>query len=264
MRNTIAKLPNFYATRETKHFDQSPPRAPIVYGDVIFNGGVVVADDSNARGMIEDNSIDRPLHFAGRSSVEVTYRDGSEVKQSQTGNKGNSENPAISLTTRGEFGPILAIVLSDAVQSTVTWDHWEPGDTKRDAVFRYMVPEGHSHYEVMIPNEQKLVPLLPAYHGQIVVDSADGTIIRLSVISNFKAPYEQALAAIVVEYAPVAIGDRTYVVPVKGVALSKMPVFQGQAKSQFARVLLLRAELNDVAFTHYHLFHTQMRILEDK
>jgi hypothetical protein len=48
------------------------------------------------------------------------------------------------------------------------------------------------------------------------------------------------------------------------VALSKMPAFQGQTKSEIAKVPLLRAELNEVAFTHYHLFHTQTRILEDK
>jgi hypothetical protein len=45
---------------------------------------------------------------------------------------------------------------------------------------------------------------------------------------------------------------------------SKMPAFQKQMKSEFANVSLLRAELNEVLFTHYHLFHTQMRILEDR
>ena len=115
----------------------------------------------------------------------------------------------------------------------------------------------------MVPNGRELVQFLSAYHGEIVVDSANGTIMRLSATSDFEAPYEQARAAILVEYAPVVIGDRTYVCPVKGVALSRMPVFQAQTKSEIAKVPLLRAELNEVAFTHYHLFHTQMRILED-
>jgi hypothetical protein len=261
--NTIPKLPNFYATRETMHFDDSPSRAPVEDGYVTIPGGQIVADDRTARGMIEDKSQDRPLYFAGRSSMVVTYRDGAEVTQSQTGNKRNSENPAITLTTRGEFGPILTVVLADATRSHITWSHWEQRDTGYDAVFRYTVPEGHSHFVVMMPNGRVLVQLLPAYHGEIVVDSANGTIMRLSATSDFEAPYEQARAAILVEYAPVVIGDRTYVCPVKGVALSRMPVFQAQTKSEIAKVPLLRAELNEVAFTHYHLFHTQMRILED-
>lgn len=147
--------------------------------------------------------------------MEVTYRDGTEVKQSQTGNTRSSDNPAIGLTTRGEFGPILAVVLSDASQSNVTWGYWEQDVANRIAVFRYAVPEEHSHYAVMMPQGRRLLPLLPAYHGEIVVDSADGTILSLSAISNFKAPFEQALAAILVEYAPIAIGERSHVCPVK-------------------------------------------------
>jgi len=69
--------------------------------------------------------------------------------------------------------------------------------------------------------------------------------------------------AILVEYAPVATGDRTYVCPVKGAALSKVSAFQGQTKSEIPKVPL-RVELNEVAFTHYQVFLSQMRILEDK
>lgn len=262
--DTITKLPNFYATRETTHFDDSPPRPPAEDGVVIFNRGKIQVDNLNTRGMTRDRSQDRPFYFVGRSSIEVSYRDGVEVTQSQSRNTTSAENPAFGLTTRGEFGPILAVVLSDASRSSVTWGYWEQGDTDHFAVFRYAVPEEHSHYEVMIPKGRTLSPFLPAYHGEIVVDSANGTIMRLSAISNFKAPFEQALAAILVEYAPVAIGDRTHVCPVKGVALSKMPALQGQTESTIAKVPPLRTELNDVAFTHYHLFETQMRILEDK
>jgi hypothetical protein len=49
VRNTITKLPNFYATRETAHFDDSLPSAPIDYDSVLIPGRKVVADDRNAR-----------------------------------------------------------------------------------------------------------------------------------------------------------------------------------------------------------------------
>lgn len=80
--NTITQLPNFYATRETAHFDDSLPSAPVDYDSVLIPGRKIVADDRNARGMTGDKSLDRPPHFAGRSSMEVTYRDGAEAPQS--------------------------------------------------------------------------------------------------------------------------------------------------------------------------------------
>lgn len=145
VRNTIAKLPNFYATRETTHFDDSLPSAPVDNDSILISSRRIVADYGNARGMTGDKSQDRPLHFAGRSSMEVTYRDGAELPQSRTGNKRNSENPAITLTTRGEFGPILTVVFADATQGSVTWGHWEQRNSGRFAVFRYAVPEEQSH-----------------------------------------------------------------------------------------------------------------------
>jgi len=39
----------------------------------------------------------------------------------------------------------------------------------------------------MMPNGQGLVQLLPAYHGKIVVDSANGTIMRLSAASALQS-----------------------------------------------------------------------------
>jgi hypothetical protein len=120
-RDTITKLPNLYAARETTHFDDSVPRVPVDYGYVITPGrGKIAAEDGIAPGTAGDKSQDRPLHFVGRSSTVVTYRDEAELTRSQTGNKGNPENRATTLTTQGEFGPILTVVLSDATQSGLT------------------------------------------------------------------------------------------------------------------------------------------------
>jgi hypothetical protein len=72
VRNTIAKLPNFYATRETTHFDDSLPSAPVDNDSILISSRRIVADYGNARGMTGDKSQDRPLHFAGRSIAAVT------------------------------------------------------------------------------------------------------------------------------------------------------------------------------------------------
>jgi hypothetical protein len=62
VHNTITKLPNFYAPRETTHFDDSPARAPVEDGFVIIPGGKIVADDRNARGLL--TALPRPADRA--------------------------------------------------------------------------------------------------------------------------------------------------------------------------------------------------------
>jgi hypothetical protein len=66
--------------------------------------------------------------------------------------------------------------------------------------------------------------------------------------------------AILVEYAPVAIGDQSYICPVRGVAFSKVPVTH-EAAGPEASAVNVQTQLNDVAFTQYHLFLSQARIV---
>jgi hypothetical protein len=66
--------------------------------------------------------------------------------------------------------------------------------------------------------------------------------------------------AILVEYAPVTIGEQSYICPVRGVAFSKVPVAHGAAAAD-ASAVNVQTELNDVAFTQYHLFRSQARIV---
>ncbi len=63
-------------------------------------------------------------------------------------------------------------------------------------------------------------------------------------------------AAILVEYAPVEIGNRTYDCPVHGVAFSKVPI--AAAKGDAVEI---QTQLNDVVFTNYHLFGSEARIV---
>ena len=52
------------------------------------------------------------------------------------------------LVTRGTFGPILSMVILDAVHSKTTqWNRWEEGPSGPTAVFRFQVPQIESHYE---------------------------------------------------------------------------------------------------------------------
>jgi len=58
------------------------------------------------------------------------------------------------------------------------------------------------------------------YHGEIAVDPSDGSILRVTVIAELKLDNPITSANLAVDYGPVEIGGRTYICPVKSVAVS--------------------------------------------
>jgi hypothetical protein len=86
----------------------------------------------------------------------------------------------------------------------------------------------------------------PGYHGEITVDPSNGTILRLVLRADPQPSLPLVSADAVIEYGPVQLGGKTYVCPLKGVALS--------AESK-------RWWLNDIAFEQYHLYRASAQIL---
>jgi hypothetical protein len=232
----MLKLPDFFATRETLHFEST---------QISIEGP--------------------PLHFAGRSSLVVTYRDGRETQVAPSGS--SPKQTVTGLTSTGEFGPILTIVLNDAVHGNLAWGYWEQATTPI-AVFRYSVPQNESHYTVTFPNRLQTVTLEPGYHGEIALDPATGEILRLTLISDLPPRYRQVRAAMMVEYAPVTIGSGTYICPIQGVALSTFEVAGSTNLSLSSLPVsgpgVMQTQLNDVSFTHYHLFRAETKILPER
>jgi hypothetical protein len=241
----LPRLPNFLATRETAYFEDSP-------SEQSFNPFYML----NRVGLTEY----QPLHVVGRSSVAVTYRDGREVVDAETQKGHKPDTHSDWLTTIGEFGPILAIVVGDAIHSTVTWGHWEQGATGPQAVLRYAVPQEKSHYKVVSSCLEGIGQQFPAYHGEIAVNPADGNILRLTIVADMNPTCRIAMANIVVEYGAVAIGGQPYICPVKSVSVSEMPAFDASNYAP-AVPLPLKTRLNDVLFMDYHLFRAEFRIL---
>ena len=123
---TVHQLPNFFATRDTIRFEDTP------------------------QGYRADSSVIpyQSLHPVGRSTDAVFYRDGQELVDSGTAKGKRSEPAAQGLITSGVFGPILGTVLVDAAHGKLTWSRWEQGAAGPLAVFGYSVPREQSHYEV--------------------------------------------------------------------------------------------------------------------
>jgi VWFA-related protein len=233
-----SRLPDLIATRETTHFEANSSRT----GDSV-GGGIP------------------SMQWTGVSSRTVTYRNGSEVAFEVA----DKQEPALGLTTDGEFGPILAQILSDAAegqvgfQGQVGFERWEQGPSEPAAVFHYAVPADASHFEVNIAIGNQAQTIHPAYHGEIEIDPATGEILRLSEVADPAPPHEGMRAAKVVEYAPVNIGDRSYICPVKSVAFSTVPVPSAAAADELSGPV--QVNLNDVVFTHYHEFGSEARIV---
>lgn len=245
LATTMPRLPDFYATRITTHFENNPSQ-PIT--------------------SVEGEPV--RLRSAGTFTRIVTYRDGKEIPYENAG-RVREESPLV-LTTSGEFGPILIVVVGDALQGKVKWLRWEQGAGGPVAVFSYAVPQPDSHFVVGVAVKSKSEGILPAYHGEITIDPESGAVLRLSQIADMTAPHDEIRAEIAVDYSPVTISGRRYICPIRGVAFSQYPLptftTTGPAlaatESEADKSLWpIKAELNDVAFTNYHEFGSEARIV---
>ncbi|HEY1767700.1 MAG TPA: hypothetical protein VGG26_08595 [Terracidiphilus sp.] len=252
----LSKLPNFYATRETTSFEDTPPLQSLV---PVGGGGARFGSRMASMGYSAlSPSRYEPLHKTGVHSEQVSYRDGHEV-----GGAGDrkSRGPRVTgLTTKGEFGPLLFFVLRDSVKGKLTWGHWEQGGQGLVAVFAYSVPQADSHYTVEVPMAEGWKQVTPAYHGEISIDRVTGIILRVTMIADMAPAYQSVHASMLVDYAPIAIGERIYTCPVDGVALSKMPVDVSDLGLRNGPV---QTRLNEIVFKDYHLFRGDARILLD-
>lgn len=266
LAKTLPLLPNLFATRDTTRFESRPLSS---------------VDGDNAT-----------LRVMGRSAVTVFYRDGHEFLDANPIKIGKPKNPEKGLTTWGEFGPILGTVVMDAAKSQLTWGHWELNGVAPLAVFRYSVPKEKSHYDVKFccvtesyGMEVKFLTQRSGYHGEITLDPDSGTILRLTVIADLEKDNPIARASLLVEYAPVELGGKSYLCPVRGVAIALAPdsktvldtfaqretAVASNTRSTVAKTSLAaltqapqQVFLNDVSFGTYHLFHTDLHILSKK
>ena len=261
VRSTTTRLPDFYATRETTHFEDTLSRRE----EYTYSGSTAM----DAHASLSDLPIQTPgmgstaeyrgLHGTGEYSMTVTYRDGHEAIDEDAGKRKKAEESALGLTSSGEFGPILGAVINDIIPTGVSWLRWEQGDGEPAAVFHYAVAANQSHFRIGITMDGKGQSLFPAYHGEIEIDPATGEILRLSEVADAAPPHAGMRAAKVVEYAPVNIGGRSYICPVKSVAFSTIPVPSAAANDEASQPV--QVNLNDVAFTHYHEFGSEARIV---
>ena len=248
---TIHELPNFYATRVTTSFEETPLIQRPTYSTPY-----------------------QPLHPVSATQTTVLYRDGREVVEAAKIASNAAKPQERGLNASGVFGPIMSTVFLDAARSNLSWSHWEQVPSGSRAVFQYAVPQQHSQYRASyccIPDPDpgnpptKPFDQIVGYHGEITVDPLDGSIVRLTVVADLKPSDPMQRADILVEYGPVDIGGKTYICATRSIALSTA-LSQSRLPGNPGLPAVVtpgppQTLLNDVAFERYHMFLASARIL---
>ena len=241
---TLPRLPDFLATRTIKRYDDSP--------QALKKGAWPVRTG---------------LHLVGTSSREISVRNEREVQGVKHGSEASQQQNGLS--TWGEFGFLPAVILADTVKGTVTWSHWEQMATGPAAVFHYAVPHSASHYEIVgtiahgprmsflgQPADASTVRTAPAYHGSLWVDSETGVVLRLSLEIGENEVGQFKRFAVMVQYAPVQIGGRNFICPVRSLALDLTSAGLTSGLTDAPTEWL-----NVVSYSNYHRFAATAHIL---
>jgi len=201
---TVTRMPDFIATRTRARFED------LMFGHM----------SPEPLSVSYQNLLDR-------TSMAVQYRNGREVEE-PVGRPapGHYVSSSTGLIEWGVFGPLLEIVMADILNGKVGWGHWEQGPSGPVAVFRYAVPEERSNYTVRYccflssDHLMRQYETVPQYHGEIAVNPETGDVLRLVVKTDLKTDVPMYRADVVVEYGAVEIGGKTYICPIKSIAIS--------------------------------------------
>lgn len=225
---TLSQLPDFSAVRTTRHFEDAPEKFP---------------------------GHTSPLHDTGFSSTSVSYSNGEETRGVEHMTLQRATSGQLGLSTAGEFGPILSIVLSDSAHGSVQWAYWLRDARGKLAVFRYSVPQPHSSYLLSLAEGFRMVSFIPPYHGEIAIDPATGAILSVSIVTGQLKAQNVLESALSVDYGPVLLGGKSYICPLKGIALIQSLVEQPNGGTR------PQTQVNDTTFSGYHLMRGDVRIL---
>ena len=251
LKEEIPKLPDFFAVRTATIYEQAGPGR---------------ADDWKSA------PADQTLKET--ATVRVTLRNRNGHEEQEAIRKGApARRKDLNLT--GDFGAVLRTVLGDAARgdSKVFWSRWEQGEHGREAVFHYIVRVDNPHWEVsyccLVGGRTYLAS--PKYLGDLTIDPSTGAILRLTMQAQLGwirepnlSPVQPELAsAVMVEYGPVQFGGRDFICPLRSVVSVRVRTVDtvklwGQEFDVYGPY---ETRLNDMAYTGYHKFGAETRIL---
>jgi hypothetical protein len=262
--HTLPTLPNFLGTRVTEHYVDTPR-------------GLESQQPEQRGGLFLIGTHRAPIAFRdGRETDDPTLMAASAASEKKDHAKGtkqaNAADPVGGLSSWGEFGPILKVVLGDSMKGKLTWARWEQQAGKPVAVFQFAVDRAVSHYGVSyccetliettsagLTEVKRPVTLRQVgYHGYLEVDPEAGTILRITIEADLLPEDMIQQASMMVEYGPVKIGDNNHFCPTRSVSVS---ISSAQSESHGEVHSLKRMLLNDVQFTDYHRFGSEATLI---
>jgi VWFA-related protein len=276
LKNKLPTLPNFFATRTIASYGEFLPR-PVSFNveslhldqktELERTGALRIEVPSGQNGSWKTRTGDGVLRATQTEKETIRYRNGKE-EVDELSRKSRDHRPmAETLGTVGTFGPILRVVMVDAAP-TMQWSRWEQSARGLRAVFRFRVAKEKSHYAngfccLTDMDGSRSVKWFNGYRGEVVIDPETGDILRIGIQAELepRAPVNQA--DIMVAYGPVEIGGNTYICPVRSVAISRKRTLEdihewGDSAIVFGPYVTV---MNDVTFTDYRKFGSQMRML---
>ncbi len=268
---TVLRMPNFTALRSTTEFEVTTDAQM----DTQNNMTQLNQPKHTKRAAYHelgpaklDGLPDAKLFWMGVLAQVVTSRGGVEVadssagdaaKSGQTSGQASSNHASFDLTSTGEFGSMLAIVLGDAIRSKITWGHWEQSSAGRLAVFRYEVPSDKSRFAVQFTSDNQK-PEYPAYHGEIAIDPASGSVFRTTIVASTSGNGFVSESSVMVEFGPAQIAGVSYICPLRGVTIAKyFDPFEYNRQDRAPTPY--RTSINDISFTDFHVFRSESRVL---
>jgi VWFA-related protein len=246
LKQTISKLPNFFAIRTTVRYEEA---AQLAGGSTGFDY--------------------EPLHVAQSFKETVLYRKGYEVADSGAAKRKTRKAEDPYLVIYGTFGPVLGYAHDAiAVPGALTWSRWERGSGGPRAVFRYVVPGEKSVYPISgccLPGGDGTngFQVLSGYHGEIAIDPSSGAILRLQAEADLEGFTPVIWSGIMVAYGPVEIGGKTFICPVRSVSITRMRSVATLTEwdESFRTYGPYLTMLNDISYQDYHMFRGDSRMM---
>jgi hypothetical protein len=246
---TIPKLPDFFATRTTVRYEEPKQK-----------------DDETWKAAVGDHIL-RPSET---TKVTMHIRNGKEVAESEPKKMKGVHGRERDLVTEGTFGPILSTVVlgSAARHSQMAWSRWEQGPRGREAVFSYVVPQETPLFAVGFccladPDGTIHFHKKSGFHGEIGIDPETGAILRMEVLADLEPRLPLIRSGVVVEYAPVTIGEKVYICPTRSISISRSRTVRvlHEWNENFGVYGPFETMVNDATFSDYHVFRSTSRIL---
>jgi hypothetical protein len=244
-QTALQQLPDFLAVRLTRRFDNRP----------------VALDATHTKATMQ-------MHWIGEFKNQITYRNGAEVAADSDVPQRTSSELAMhpGLVSMGGFGPILMLVFSDSKQGSIAWERWEPDSVRGQlAVFHYAVPRSDSHYLVdfccytMPEDETRELEFRdhPAYHGEMVLSPDSGSVLRITIEADLDTSAPILTSQLAVRYDEVEIGGRSYLCPVRSIAMTALH----NSKMERINGVGIERHLNEVEYLDYHKFGSTSRMI---